>query len=190
VATEPKASNRWKLPIGWIIVALVIAGAWLIVYLQLCDCKRSVFIHKSVIFGVVYLTASFLGWLIYYAPKALVSHDKEGIAKRLSVDEHLKAINDRRTTLIQATLLLIGAYLTWSQLNTTRDGQVTERYINAVSYLGSKDRYVRVGAIHALGRIAKDSKADRERVTQVLIHTFEVIRLGRALPRSHIEALM
>jgi hypothetical protein len=103
VATEPKATNRWKVLIGWITVALVIAGLWLIVYLQLCDCRRSVFIHQSVISGALYLTANFLAWVIYYAPKELVAHDKEGITKRLSVDEHLKAINDRRTTLIQAT---------------------------------------------------------------------------------------
>ena len=47
-------------------------------------------------------------------------------------------------------------------------GQITDRYIKAVEQLGSPGIAVRMGGIYALGRIMKDSDADRWTVAEVL----------------------
>src|ERR1700733_5297753 len=50
----------------------------------------------------------------------------------------------------------------------TEQGQVTDRYIKAIEQLGSDKLDVRVGAIYALERIARDSAADHPTVIEVL----------------------
>ena len=49
-----------------------------------------------------------------------------------------------------------------------RQGQVTDRYTKAVEQLGSEKMDVRIGAIYALERIARDSRTDQPTVMQVL----------------------
>jgi uncharacterized protein YjbI with pentapeptide repeats len=81
------------------------------------------------------------------------------------------ARNDVRTTAVQATaglVLLLGAYFTWRQLHTAREGQVTERFTRAIDHLGSDQLDVRLGGIYALERIARDSEADRSTIAEVL----------------------
>ncbi|MEP0917217.1 pentapeptide repeat-containing protein [Leptolyngbya sp. DQ-M1] len=66
----------------------------------------------------------------------------------------------------------VGLYLTYQnsqaerQLNTER--LVTDRFAKAVEQLGSQDIHVRLGAIYALERIAKDSPKDHGTVMEVL----------------------
>lgn len=48
------------------------------------------------------------------------------------------------------------------------DGQVTERFTRAVEHLGHDNRAVRLGAIYALERIAKDSARDRDTILETL----------------------
>ena len=47
-------------------------------------------------------------------------------------------------------------------------GQVTERYTKAIEQLGSQHMAVRIGAIYALERIARDSARDQPTVMEVL----------------------
>jgi Pentapeptide repeats (8 copies) len=85
--------------------------------------------------------------------------------------EGLKAQNEVRTTLLQGlggVVLLVGAYFTYRQLRTTREGQITERYTRAVDQLGHAQLDVRLGGIYALERIARDSPADRATIGEVL----------------------
>ncbi|GAA3205645.1 pentapeptide repeat-containing protein [Actinocorallia longicatena] len=83
---------------------------------------------------------------------------------------------------INSLVLLFGivlAFITWrtgqEELRTSRDnlatvqqGQVTERYTKAVEQLGSSRREVRIAAVYALERIARDSDRDRIAIRDVL----------------------
>ncbi|MFI7449738.1 pentapeptide repeat-containing protein [Nonomuraea sp. NPDC049714] len=61
-----------------------------------------------------------------------------------------------------------GLVYTASSLETTQEGQITDRYIRAVEQLGSKTIDVRFGAIHALDRLAQDSPRDRVTIANVM----------------------
>jgi hypothetical protein len=86
--------------------------------------------------------------------------------------------NDARGILLQGFgggVLLLGAYFTWRQLQTTREqlyvaeqGQLTERFTRAIDHLGSEHLDIRLGGIYALERIARDSLADRVTIAEVL----------------------
>jgi uncharacterized protein YjbI with pentapeptide repeats len=82
-----------------------------------------------------------------------------------------KLENDARTTLIQGLgglFLLIGLYFTLRNLQLTQDRQITEHYTRAVEQLGSDHLSVRLGAIYALERIARDSKRDHWPIMEIL----------------------
>jgi hypothetical protein len=99
-------------------------------------------------------------------------------ADTLVAVDRAKAINDIRTTLLQAiggAVLLLGAFFTYRQLQTGRDqlltaqqGQVTERFTRATDQLGHAELDVRLGGIYALERIANDSPDDRATIVEVL----------------------
>jgi hypothetical protein len=82
-----------------------------------------------------------------------------------------KLQNDARTTLVQAfggAVLLIGLYFTLKNLQLTQDRQITEHYTRAVEQLGSDKLAVRLGAIYALERIARDSERDHWPIMEIL----------------------
>ena len=82
-----------------------------------------------------------------------------------------KLQNDARMTLVQAfggAFLLIGLYFTLRNLQLTEDRQITERYTRAVEQLGSDKLEVRLGAIYALERIARDSERDHWPIMEIL----------------------
>ena len=75
--------------------------------------------------------------------------------------------------------MLLGAYLTWRQIQTGREAsraelqlgretQITERFMQAVDQLGSEKLAVRIGGIHALARIARNSDPDRGAIMELL----------------------
>lgn len=121
--------------------------------------------------GQVMLAATFLALVIGSAivlPARLVSWD---IGEGLSPLDRSKAINDVRSTLLQAVaglLLTAGAIATWRQLRIAREGQITERFTRAVDQLGSQEMDIRLGGIYALERIARDSPSDLFTITEVL----------------------
>jgi uncharacterized protein YjbI with pentapeptide repeats len=89
----------------------------------------------------------------------------------LEVKDVAKVQNDARTTLVQAlggAFLLIGLYLTFRNLQLTQDKQITEHYTRAVEHLGSDKLAVRLGAIYALERIARDSERDHWPIMEIL----------------------
>jgi Pentapeptide repeats (8 copies) len=82
-----------------------------------------------------------------------------------------KLQNDARTTLVQAlggAVLLIGLYFTLRNLQLTEDRQITERYTRAIEQLGSDKLELRLGAIYALERIARDSERDHWPIMEIL----------------------
>ena len=91
---------------------------------------------------------------------------------RATIEEgRLKARDDATTVgvqLLAALAVIGGGFLTWRTIRVTRDGQLTDRFTAAVEHLGSDKAPVRVGAIYALGRIARDSRSDRSAVVALL----------------------
>jgi uncharacterized protein YjbI with pentapeptide repeats len=85
--------------------------------------------------------------------------------------QRLKAENDVRATLLQTLagfLILTGLYVTYRTFQLNREGQITHRFTQAISQLGHESIDVRLGGIYALERIANDSEADRETISDVL----------------------
>ena len=68
-----------------------------------------------------------------------------------------------------AGLLAAGAlWFTARKFVLSRDGQVTDRYDKAIEQLGSEKLDMRIGGIHALERVARDSPADHPAVMEML----------------------
>ncbi|MEU8106761.1 pentapeptide repeat-containing protein [Nonomuraea muscovyensis] len=85
--------------------------------------------------------------------------------------DYAAAVNNIRTALLQGAgglVLLIGAYLTWRQLQLSRYGQATESFAAAIAHLGDPSMDVRLGGIYALERIARSSTADRRVIGEIL----------------------
>jgi Pentapeptide repeats (8 copies) len=102
-------------------------------------------------------------WVVLVAAPPWFVHDRSL--------EGLKAQNEVRTTLLQGLggmVLLVGAYFTYRQLHSAREGQITERYTRAIDQLGHDQLDVRLGGIYALERIARDSPDDRATIGEVL----------------------
>ena len=111
----------------------------------------------AVLLGCVLL---FPRWL-YPSPTSseLDAQQLRGKERVDAINDRLKLQNEARTTLLQGfggTVLLLGAYLTWRQLQYSiesgreqreldRQGQITDRYTRAVDQLGSPSLDVRLG---------------------------------------------
>ncbi|MFC4612878.1 pentapeptide repeat-containing protein [Streptomyces maoxianensis] len=54
------------------------------------------------------------------------------------------------------------------QAELTREGQITDRYTNAVKHLASEELIEQLGGIYALGRIMRDSEKDHTMVVEVI----------------------
>ncbi|MFF4368202.1 hypothetical protein [Streptomyces sp. NPDC001594] len=70
---------------------------------------------------------------------------------------------------------------TGAQVDIAEQGQYTARFNDATTNLGSKEREVRIGGIHALDRIMRDSEKDQPRVIAVLT---SYIREKSAVPMT------
>lgn len=113
--------------------------------------------------------------------------DESKLKPRESV---VKAESDARGQLLQAlgaSVLLLGLYFTARtlRLNTetfklNTQGQITERFTRAVDQLGNNDVDVRVGGLHALARIARDSPDDKPAIYEI----FGTFVRNRARPRD------
>ena len=117
--------------------------------------------------------------LVLLLPRYLLGWDLAGTAVRPG--GQAAAVNAIRSTLLQGLAglaVLVGVFFTWRQLQVNRQGQVTDRYTRAIEQLGQDSPELRVGAIYALERIARDSDTDRLTVAEVLA-TF--IRVRSAL---------
>ncbi|MGY4280362.1 hypothetical protein ACVILE_006542 [Streptomyces sp. M18.1] len=116
-----------------------------------------------------------LGVVIVVLPGLVVERDLGG--GRISAAERLAAVNNVRTTLVQAiggAVVLFGAYATWRQLRVnqeglraTQEGYLTDRFSRAVDQLGSEATDVRIGGLYALWRHADHSAHDRESVISI-----------------------
>jgi hypothetical protein len=132
-----------------------------------------------VLFGVslaLLLVAAVVG------PPVVLRWDLGHRTGELSAAETAAAINQIRSAIVQgvaAVVVLAGAYVAWRQLQHNvratqtqielqRTGTLTDRYTRAVDQLASPDETIRVGAIHALDRIADEAVTDRAGVVALL----------------------
>jgi membrane protein implicated in regulation of membrane protease activity len=132
-----------------------------------------------VLFGVVLLLLLVAALV---APPVILRWDLGRRAGTLSVAETAGAINQIRSAILQAVgtvVLLTGAYVAWRQLqhnmratqaqiDLQRAGNLTDRYTRVVDQLASNDETIRVGAIHALDRIADEAVTERAGVVALL----------------------
>lgn len=65
-------------------------------------------------------------------------------------------------------MLLAGFYLTLKNLKEIMEAQVTDRLTQAISHISNENLEVRLGGIHALGRIATNSEKDYLPIMQIL----------------------
>jgi hypothetical protein len=101
---------------------------------------------------------------LFFLPGVMV-HDQ------LAPKARLDAENDLRTAGLQmlgAIALGIGAVFTGITLIYNREHQITERFSRAVEQLANDYYDVRLGAIYALERIARDSRRDEEPIRNIL----------------------
>ena len=80
-------------------------------------------------------------------------------------------VNESRKTIAQiigGIVAIIAFYFMWERNRLTAQGQITERFTQAVEQLGHDKIAVRLGGIYALERIARDSKEDHWSVMEVL----------------------
>jgi len=121
--------------------------------------------------AVVLAVGGLVLWLVLYAPAHFVPAPSEADLRKVDAAKRLELQNDVRGTLLQGLgglAVLVGAFLAFRQLQTAREGQVTERFTRAIDQLGHENLDVRLGGIYALERIANDSSQDRASVAQVL----------------------
>jgi hypothetical protein len=114
--------------------------------------------------------------VLIFAPGAVVEYDLGSAT--VSANDHLSAINSVRNTILQVfggLIVFFGAYVTWrrlalgeAQLLAAQDTQVTGRYAKAVEQLGDLSVDVRLGAIYALERIARNSAVDMGPIIEIL----------------------
>jgi hypothetical protein len=77
--------------------------------------------------------------------------------------DQISAQNEILKTLMQLAgggVVLTGLYFTARTLYVSQQGQITDRFNNAIEHLGSTIPAVRLGGIYALARIAADSERD------------------------------
>jgi Pentapeptide repeats (8 copies) len=121
--------------------------------------------------GIVLALTALLGCVTVF-PRLLVRIDVgRARLERMASADYARSINEVRTTLLQAlggAVVLVGAYIAWQQLQTARQGQITERFTRAVQQLGDEKLAIRMGGIYALDRIGAESQRDRKAIVDLL----------------------
>lgn len=64
--------------------------------------------------------------------------------------------------------LLVGLYFTSRTLQVSQQGQITDRFNDAIEHLGDEALAVRLGGIYALARIGADSERDAVVIVEIL----------------------
>ena len=79
-----------------------------------------------------------------------------------------EAVRTQLLTLAAGVFVAGALWFTAQNFRLSRQGQVTDRYTKAIEQTGSEKLDVRIGAIYALERIARDSASDHPTVMEVL----------------------
>ncbi|MFI9844461.1 pentapeptide repeat-containing protein [Nonomuraea sp. NPDC051941] len=93
---------------------------------------------------------------------------KERIEIRALATQNRMQLLSTSGVLLGLLFTAAGLFYTARSLDTTQEGQITERYTRAIEQIGSDTLEGRVGAIYALERISRDSPRDQRTVVDVL----------------------
>ncbi len=109
--------------------------------------------------------------------------------------DRVAAENDVIKNLLQilgGAFFLLGVYFTWRNLRVAQEGQITQRFNNAIEHLGSEKEEIRLGGIYALARIARDSLKDHTAVMHVFCsYVRETTKRSRAEPVTpEVQAML
>jgi hypothetical protein len=177
-ATVQESGRRKLLRTGLIVVLLGLLAASAILAIKSYGSSRTIIIVLALLLLTILISC------ILFLPKYIVARDMEPDLNDLTQADLLKAKNDVRTALLQGiggALLLAGAFFTWREIQATgqqvelsqrqisisQDAQITDRFTRAIDQLGSSNEDVRLGGIHALGRIAEESERDRHQIINI-----------------------
>ncbi len=131
----------------------------------------------SVVMVAILITVAL--WIVWTVPR----HEVAPYAKVLAPEKALELENEFRKTITQIVLSIFGlflVYLTWRRsragdrtVEIAQQGHITDRFTKAIEQLGKLDGdkpniEVRLGAIYALERIARDSPRDHWTIMEVL----------------------
>ena len=128
--------------------------------------------------GTVVVALIIIVLLLIFVPKCQTATIADDVMR-------LEREDTARRTLAQiigGAVVLAGASIAWWRLRVAqeelrvtreglqvaREGQVTERFSRAVDHLGNNSLDVRLGAIYALERIARDSRQDHGPIMEIL----------------------
>jgi hypothetical protein len=95
--------------------------------------------------------------------QAMIDAIKEPKDRILAENEVIKTI----AQILGGAFFLLGLYFTWRNLRLAQEGQITQRFNDAIEHLGNEKAEVRLGGIYALARIARDSPKDHMAVMHV-----------------------
>ena len=148
-----------------VVVALWIFSAPIASWLRPAQSFEAVAFLGKHLLAVAILGGCLLIFALIWLPKWQAARPE------LTTKERFEVENDARKTLAEivgGAALLMGLYFTWSSLEVSREGQVTERFTRAIDQLGDNKLEIRLGGIYALERIARDSKKDHWPIMEVL----------------------
>jgi hypothetical protein len=135
--------------------------------------------------AVAALVAGF-GWLLWRGP-AWVYRDAW---PQLTAAEQVTATGQFRIALVQvagAAGAVVALAYTARTYRLSHRGQLTERFSKALERLGSDEPYVRLGGVHALAHLLRDSADHHLDVVEVLV-AFVRQRAPRAAGRTGVAA--
>ena len=108
---------------------------------------------------------------LWRAPDLLVNQDLLH-DPGLGPEHHLAAEHSARLIVISiggAMVVVTGLLYTARNYRLAHRGQVTERFTKALERLGSDEIYVRIGGVHALEHVMRDSPEHHSDVVEVLV---------------------
>jgi hypothetical protein len=129
--------------------------------------------RRVAIIGVagIAATLALIGALIWPLTDLLAAHDVGVIAGAARTGQMQVAREAVRTQLLTVAAGIFVAGTLWftaQNYRLARQGHVTDRYTKAIEHLGADKLDIRIGAVYALERIARDSAADHPTVMEVL----------------------
>ncbi|MCA2218004.1 pentapeptide repeat-containing protein [Jidongwangia harbinensis] len=113
-------------------------------------------------------------WIVWHAPLLLVPDlaTPAPSASPMSPAERATSSHNARLLVVSgggALVVAIGLLYTARNYRLAHRGQVTDRFTKALEHLSSSELYVRVGGVHALTHVLRDSPSHHTDVLQVLV---------------------
>src|SRR5215208_2243104 len=124
---------------------------------------------------VAVLVVGLIVAFLWFVPEMQVRSFSE--SNKVAPKDVLAQTNEYRRTwaqIIGGFALFLGLYFTWRRVEISQEQQVTERFTRAIDQLGATDDKgkkkleIRLGAVYALERIARDSKKDHWPIMETL----------------------